>query len=84
MLLLLGFFGFADGIAFRDWLNSKGFFTYVFCGLGLLGTAAVAIGWISPDKLVLILTVFGGGASAALANGIRKAAKEETLLQKAA
>ncbi len=84
LVVCLGFFGFTDAIAFRDWLNSKGFITYVFAGLGILGTVSVLVGWITPDKMVLILTVFGGGAGLGLVNGIRKATKEETILKKAA
>lgn len=72
-LMALGLFGFPNIMAFRDWIKSQGWITYVFSGLGLAGTAAVFFGLIPPDKLIYILTIFGGGAAVGVANGIRKA-----------
>jgi len=72
-LMAMGLFGFPNVMALRDWIKSQGWITYAFSGLGLLGTAAVFFGFIPPDKLIYILTIFGGGAAVGVANGIKKA-----------
>jgi len=73
LLAAIGFLGFADVIAFRDWINSQGIKTYVVGFLGIAGTIALVAGWITPQVFIAILTIFTGSAAVTLGVGLKKA-----------
>jgi len=87
MLTVLGFLGFPGIAAFRDWINSQGYKTYIVVGLGLVGTIAMAVGWIDLNTFIAILTLLGVGAVGTLTAALKKApsgAKLKTITYKKA
>ena len=73
MLTILGFVGFTGIATFRDWINSQGWKTYVVVGLGFIGTIAMAVGWITLDAFIAILTLLGVGSAGTLTVALKKA-----------
>lgn len=63
VLFIVGI-AFPGGLAaWRDWINSKGWMTYVVCGLALLGFIALVLHFITPEQFMIVLgTVSGLGA----------------------
>ena len=66
MLTILGFAGFGGIAAFRDWIDSQGWKTYLIVGLGLIGSVAMALGWIELNVFIAILSLFGVGSAITL------------------
>lgn len=73
MLTVLGFVGFGGVAAFRDWINSQGWRTYLLAGLGLAGTIAMTLGWITPEAFIGVLSLLGVGSAGALVAAGKKA-----------
>jgi len=73
LLTILGFVGFTGVGALRDWIDSQGYKTYVIVGLGLVGSIAMAIGWIDLNTFMAVLTLLGVGAAGTLTLAVKKA-----------
>lgn len=72
MLTILGFAGFSGVAALRDWIDSQGWKTYLMAGMGILGTIAMTLGWITPDVFIALLTLFGMGAAGTTIAAVKK------------
>lgn len=72
MLTIIGFAGFGGVVSFRDWVDSQGWRTYVQAGLGILGTAAMALNWITIEQFILVIGIFGTGSAASLLAAAKK------------
>jgi hypothetical protein len=83
-LLILGFV-FPGGLAaWRDWINSKGWMTYVLVGLCVLGAITMALGWITPESFIYVLGGVAGGAALTMAKAVSRVPEGEPILKKAA
>lgn len=71
-LAVLGFAGFGGMAAFRDWINSQGYKTYVVAGVGILGTIGLVTNYITPEVFIAILTLFIGTGAATLVHAGKK------------
>jgi len=72
LLTILGFAGFSGMAAFRDWIDSQGYKTYVVAGIGILGTIGLVTNNITPDVFIAILTAFLGTGTVTLAHAMKK------------
>lgn len=73
MIFVLSLGGFGGIAAFRDWINSQGYKTYLIIGVGALGVVAMALGWITLDQFIIVLVAVFGGSAASLAHALKKA-----------
>ena len=72
LLTILGFAGFGGMAAFRDWIDSQGYKTYVIAGIGILGTVGMITNFVTPDVFIAILTVFIGTGAVTLSHAAKK------------
>lgn len=86
MLTFFTIFGFSGVAAFRDWINSQGYKTYVVAGLAIAGAAGLYFKFITVEQLLIIVSIFTGGAAVTLTQAVKKvpAGQPKLLLKKAA
>ena len=71
MLTILGFAGFGGVAAFRDWIDSQGWKTYLIAGIGILGTIGLITNFITAEVFIALLTLFGAGSAATLVHAAK-------------
>lgn len=72
MLTILGFAGFGGVAAFRDWIDSQGWKTYLVAGVGILGTIGLVTNFITAEVFIALLTLLGVGSAGTLAHAANK------------
>lgn len=79
MLVVLGLTGSGSVTAWRSWINSQGYKTYVLVGFVILGTGAFIMKWISIDQFMLIFGILFGGQALTVTHAYVKAPAGEKI-----
>lgn len=81
-LMISGFLGFSGIAAFRTYIESHGWKTYVLAVGGVISILFVSFGVLPADKLTLLITLFSSLAGITLVEGYSKDIAQRNPLKK--